>query len=187
MQMTGHNLPTAMKTTYYVASSLDGFIAEPDGSVNFLDAVGGEPDVAAYAAFFAGVDALLMGRRTYDQVLSKGDWPYGDRPCWVMTHRDLSAGPENVMAIAGTSKQVHAHIAAEQHQHLWLVGGADLAAQFLHQGLIDQVVVSLIPMVLGQGIALFSNDPHQVRLSLTDVIPRAHGIVELAYVPMQET
>ena len=176
-----------MKTTYYVASSLDGFIAEPDGSVAFLDEIGGEPDVAAYEAFFAGVDALLMGRRTYDQVLGFGEWPYGDRPCWVMTHRELSEGPETVVAIAGSPQQVHAQIAAQQYQHLWLIGGADLAAQFLHHGLIDQVVVSLIPMALGQGISLFANLSGHVKLALTESIPRAHGILELTYVPVQET
>lgn len=176
-----------MKTTYYVASSLDGFIAEPDGAVDFLDAIGGEPDAAAYEQFFAEVDALLMGRRTYDQVLGFGEWPYGDRPCWVMTHRELGDGVGNVAAIAGAPQQVHAHIAAQPHQHLWLIGGADLAAQFLHHGLIDQVVVSLIPIALGQGIPLFSNLPRHIKFSLTEVIPRAHGIVELTYVPIQET
>ncbi|MEM6839771.1 MAG: dihydrofolate reductase family protein [Cyanobacteria bacterium P01_C01_bin.120] len=176
-----------MKTTYYVASSLDGFIAEPDGAVDFLDAVGGEPDVAAYEAFFAGVNALLMGRRTYDQVLGFGEWPYGDRPCWVMTHRELGDGLGNVAAIAGSLQQVQAQIRAQQHQHLWLIGGADLAAQFLHQGLIDQVIVSLIPTALGRGISLFSSLPRHIKLSLIEVIPRSHGIVELTYVPVQET
>lgn len=171
-----------MKTTYYVASSLDGFIAEPDGGVNFLSLVGGEPEPEPYEQFFAGVDALLMGRRTYDQVLGFGEWPYGDRPCWVLTHRELSAGSEHVVAISGTPQQVHEQIAAQPSQHLWLIGGANLAAQFLHQGLIDQIVVSLIPIVLGQGIPLFSNLPHQVMLALTHVTPRAHGIVELTYV-----
>jgi dihydrofolate reductase len=132
------------------------------------------------------VDALLMGRRTYDQVLGFGEWPYGDRPCWVLTHRELSAGPEHVVAIAGTPQQVQEQIAAQSCQHLWLVDGANLAAQFLHQGLIDQIVVSLIPIVLGQGIPLFSNLPRQVMLSLTDVTPRAHGIVELTYTPTRE-
>ena len=178
--------PTAMKTTYYVAASLDGFIAEPDGGVDFLDVIGEEPNAAAYEQFFAGVDALLMGRRTYDQVLSFGEWPYSDRPCWIMTHRELSTDSAPVVAIAGTPQQVHKQIAAHACQHLWLIGGADLATQFLSQGLIDQLVVSLIPIVLGQGIPLFSNLPHQVVLSLKDVTARDHGIVELTYVPTQK-
>ena len=175
-----------MKTTYYVAASLDGFIAEPEGAVDFLDAIG-ELDATAYEQFFAGVDALLMGRRTYDQVLGFGEWPYGDRPCWVMTHRELDAGPDRAMAIAGTPQQVHQHIAAHPCQHLWLVGGADLATQFLQERLIDQVVVSVVPIVLGQGIPLFSNLQNQVVLSLMDVTPRPHDIVELTYIPAQET
>ncbi|MEM9216524.1 MAG: dihydrofolate reductase family protein [Cyanobacteria bacterium P01_F01_bin.150] len=171
-----------MKTTYYVASSLDGFIAESDGAVDFLDIIGAEPNTDAYDQFFAGVDALLMGRRTYDQVLGFGEWPYGDRPCWVMTHRELDPNSATVGAIAGTPQQVHGQIAARSYQHLWLVGGANLAAQFLHQGLIDQIVVSLLPIVLGQGIPLFSNLPDQVLLSLNDVTARDCGIVELTYV-----
>jgi len=172
-----------MEITYYVASSLDGFIAEPDGGIDFLSLVGGEPDPEPYEQFFSGVDALLMGRRTYDQVLGFGEWPYGDRPCWVMTHRALNNGSDHVVAIDGTPSDVYQQIAEQRCQHLWLVGGADLASQFLQQGLIDRIVVSVMPVVLGSGIPLFSRLVNTVMLTLVDVVPRTQGIVELTYTP----
>lgn len=145
-----------MKTTYYVASTLDGFIAEPDGGVNFLSLAGGEPDLEPYEAFVGTVDSMLMVRRTYDQILGFGTWPYGDRRCSVMMHRDIDPRSERVAAINGTRRGVFDRINDTGATHLWLVGGADLASQFLLAGLVDLIAVSVLPVVIGEGVSLFS-------------------------------
>jgi len=172
-----------LRTTYYVASTLDGYIAEPDGGVDFLSLIGGEPDPESYEVFVGSVDALLMGRRTYDQILGFGAWPYGDRPCWVVSHRGIDPRPEPIVATPGTPRQVYDQIRQTGANHLWLVGGADLASQFLSAGLLDSLIVSVVPVVLGSGIALFAGLAGAISLEYRDAIPRANGIVELSYVP----
>lgn len=169
-----------MQITYYVASTLDGFIAKPDGSVDFLSLINGEPE--PYQEFVAGIDALLMGRRTYEQILSFGEWPYGNRRCWVMTHHALPSH-DTAISIGGSPGNVYDQIRASGVSHLWLVGGGNLAAQFLHHGLIDSVIVSVLPILLGEGIALFSDLTNTVLLFYVRSIPRASGIVEISYKP----
>ncbi len=170
-----------MKTTYYVGSTLDGFIAEADGGVKFLSLDGLEPDLGPYEEFFGTVDSTLMGRRTYDQILGFGDWPYGEKPCWVMTHGDIDPTATSISATRGTPGKVHSAIKNTGATHLWLVGGADLASQFLSAGLIDSVVVTVLPVVLGNGIPLFSGLAETTRLVHVETIERASGLVELRY------
>jgi len=170
-----------MKTTYYVGSTLDGFIAEADGGVGFLSMDGLEPDLGPYEEFFGTVDSMLMGRRTFDQILGFGAWPYGEKPCWVMTHGEIDPMVKSISTASGTPGEVHAAIKNTGASHLWLVGGADLASQFLLAGLIDSVVVTILPIVLGNGIPLFSGLKETTRLVHVETIQRSSGFVELRY------
>ena len=169
-----------MKTTYYVASTVDGFIAEADGGVDYLSELG-ESDASSYEAFITTVDGLLMGRSTYDQVLGFGEWHYGERPCWIATNRDLDQVAGNSSAIQGDPSSMVARIESAGTKHLWLVGGGKLATQFLRANLIDRLIVSIIPVALGTGIRLFEglDAKHWFTHEQTETQPG--GIIELHY------
>ena len=167
--------------SYYIAASLDGFIATNEGGVDWLDCVEVEGEDYGYAQFFESVDGLLMGRATYDLAKSFGQWPYGDKPCWVWTHRPLTAEEP---AIVATAESPQAIIAAAQTQglkHLWLVGGGKLAAMFQAEHLISQYIISLIPAFLGSGIPLFASSERLKYLELKDSRSFKSGLVQLTY------
>ena len=147
------------EVVYYVAASRDGFIAGPNHELDWLHAFeGGESDYG-YAAFLAGVDGLVMGRSTYDVTRRLiADWPYGERPCWVLSRRPLDgAAVTTVQAGAFAIDTLRRAWSACGCRRVWLVGGGDVAAQFARAGAIDQIVLSTVPVTLGSGIALFAH------------------------------
>ena len=179
-------------TQFYTAASLDGFLADEDGSLQWLfDAAGGEDPGAdpGWASFFGAVGAMAMGATTYEWVHEHEDldrhperWTdaYAGVPCWVFTHRDLPvvAGAD-VRLVAGPVVPVHAEMAAAAaDRNVWLVGGGALVGQFHDAGLLDQLVVTLAPVTLGAGAPLL---PRRVEgLRLRDV--RTSGaLVSLTY------
>ena len=144
-----------MQITYYAASSLDGYIAKENGDVSWLDSLNISPDRTGYEVFYATVDSLVMGRKTYDIIQSFGKWPYGNKPTWVCTH-------SSIKPIAGARLQTETSpnqvvVAAKQMglKHLWLVGGGLLASAFLEQSLLTNILIVYMPIVLGNGIPLF--------------------------------
>ncbi|MFC7132454.1 MULTISPECIES: dihydrofolate reductase family protein [Salinibaculum] len=172
------------RVTLYIAASLDGFIADEDGGVGWLDeyqqtAESGETG-EAYAAFFESVDCLVVGSKTYEQIRGFGEWPYGDRPTYVLTHRDLPRAAETVEFRDGDVQSVATEL-KEQYGHVWLVGGAALAGSFLREGQIDEIRLSLIPVLLGGGVSLFPATDETQALELRDAVARDDGIVELRY------
>lgn len=163
----------------YIAMSLDGCIARADGCVDWLDDPNLPQDelLAGYQRFYASVDTLIMGRKTYDQVLTFGSWPYAGKTCFVATHR--SAKPDsNVTFTAGSPGAMLEQAPAGV---IWLVGGSDLVRQFAEVKLIDEYRITVIPTVLGSGIRLFPEGfpPAELDLTGTEVIG---GTVELRYV-----
>ena len=169
------------RIAYYVAASLDGFIADSSGGVDWLP--DGESDDYGYAEFYGGVEALVMGRRTYDQALSFGDWPYRGKPAYVFTHSPPSDGLPEVRFVAGSAVDFAREIAERHSGTVWLVGGADLADQFRQACLIDEYHVFVIPIVLGQGVPLFGGRGSQTLLKLEAARPHADGVVQLEYRP----
>lgn len=164
-------------TQYYTATTLDGFIADPDNSLDWLlsrrSDDGGPLD---YGAFIARVGALAMGATTYEWLLdhefagkdpADWAWPY-EMPCWVFTHRQLPVVPG--AAISFTSADVavvHSEMAAAAgDRNIWIVGGGDLAGQFADAGLLDQVLVSIAPVTLGAGAPLL---PRRIELRLDEL------------------
>ncbi len=145
-------MPT-MTTTYLVASSLDGFIADEQDNLDWLTSLpGGFDEASPYEAFIADVGAVAMGATTYEWVLAhdSGPWPY-EQPSWVFTHRTLEARP-GVRFTAAPVPQVHAEmVAAAGGKGIWIVGGGDLVGQFLDAGLLDELIVSITPVTLGRG------------------------------------
>ena len=166
------------QTVYYTGSSLDGFIADEQNSLDWLTSQPTPPG-ERFDRFLAGVGALVMGRTTYEWVFQHEDlqsnperWAafYGDRPTWVFSHRDLPTVPGAPMAVAqGDVGTYHpAIVAAAADRDVWLVGGGDLVGQFADLGLLDRVVVGVAPVTLGAGAPLL---PRALvgRLTLTDV------------------
>jgi len=166
---------------YYVAASLDGFIADSSGGVDWLP--DGASDDYGYAEFYGGVEALAMGRRTYDQALSFGDWPYSGKPAYVFTKSPPRDGLPEVRFVEESAVDFYRGIAERHSGTVWLVGGADLADQFRQAGLIDEYRVFVIPVVLGQGVPLFGGQGMPTLLELASAQSHADGVVQLLYRP----
>ncbi len=175
-------------TQYYTATTLDGFIADADNSLEWLFTV--ERDgPGGWDAFLAGVGAMALGATTYEWILDHehllekpGRWQefYDDRPGWVFAHRELPPLPgADLRFVQGDVTSVHAEmVAAAGDRNVWLVGGGDLVGQFHDAGLLDQVIVSVAPVTLGAGAPLL---PRRIEgLRLTDVA-RNGQMVELTY------
>ncbi len=126
---------------YYVAASIDGFIATPDGGVAWLDEFP-SPEDLGYADFYAGVDSLLIGKTTYEQVLTFGEWPYSDKPTWVFAHGNLGELPARVQTTSAYPAEVANELDAVGAKRAWLVGGAALAGSFEDSGLISEYIGS---------------------------------------------
>ena len=178
-------MPSAL--IYYVAASLDGYIARPDGSVDWLHGYDSGGDDHGYTAFYASIDGLLMGRTTYLQCLGFGQWPYPDKPALVMTRSNHlpQAAPQVELQHCSPSEALQA-LQAKGCQRVWLVGGGSLAGNLLAAGLLDEVIVSIIPHLLGAGVPLFSIGLEQ-RLQLLEQRSFPSGIVQVRYQVLKET
>jgi dihydrofolate reductase len=165
----------------YIAMSLDGYIADEEGGVRWLEERGQGGDFG-YSAFFEQVGAFAMGAATYEQIVGWGiEWPYADRPTWVFTHRDLAV-PEG-MDIRFTdrpSSDVVAEIERETDGNIWLAGGASLAKQWVDERVLDELILFVVPLLLGGGVRLFG-DTVQTDLELTEAKAYPNGFVELRY------
>lgn len=186
------------KISLYIAISVDGFIADAAGGVGWLPAGDGDGntdggDDCGYADFYATVSALVMGRRTYDQVRQFGDWPYPGKPVYVFSTRAPDDAPPAGVRFVQISADDFAQTVVPQHAGgiIWLVGGGDLAGQFRAADLIDEYRVFVIPVILGRGISLFGGDgdgdgvanPTPLRLAATQTY--GGGIVMLRYCPQR--
>ena len=164
-------------TQYYTATTLDGFIADPDNSLEWLFTRDQDREgLLNYAEFFAGVGALAMGSTTYEWILdhefkdqdpSEWKWPY-EIPCWVFTHRELPVVPDAKIEFTSADvATVHAEmVAAAGDRNVWIVGGGDLAGQFADVGLLDEVIVYIAPVTLGAGAPLL---PRRLELRLDEL------------------
>jgi dihydrofolate reductase len=180
------------KTQYYCAASLDGFIAESDDTLDWLMKYEGsfegdaEPIKGAYDRYYEGVGALVMGSVTYEFVLELGrGWPYEGKPTWVLTTRDLPK-PDgegvDVRFANATVRDLHDElIAAAGERDLWVVGGGNVASQFADEGLLDEVLVTVVPVVLGEGKPLFDRRLPGGPMQLTGTTRFDSGMVELRY------
>lgn len=179
-----------MKTQYYTATSLDGFIATEDDSLEWLFALGELSD-SSYPAFIAEVGALAMGSATYEWMLrnvekmvaSTGSpWPY-TQPAWVFTSRKLArvAGAD-VRFAKGSVTAFHAEMrAAAGDKNIWVVGGGDVAGQFYDAGLLDELIVQVGSVTLGRGKPLFPRRVLSPTLSLVSTRQMGTSMIELRY------
>lgn len=175
-----------MKTQYYTAASLDGFIATTDHSLEWLFPLGDVGDTG-YAAFIAEVGALAMGASTYDwmlrHVVGAGQpWPY-TQPTWVFTHRRLAGVPgADIRFVQGDVRPAHAAMAAAAGgQNLWIVGGGELVGQFHDAGLLDELIVTIGSVTLGAGQPLLPRAITSPPLVLQSARQIGSGFAELRY------
>ncbi len=143
-----------MKASVFIATSLDGFIAPADGALDWLPPGGGEPH--GYDDFMATVDALVIGRKTFETVLTFDSWPYGEKPVFVLSTRTLAAAPVGavVECMSGAPVEIVSRLAARGIRHVYVDGGITIQ-RFLEAGLIQRLIITRIPVILGSGIPLF--------------------------------
>ena len=174
-----------MEVLYYVATSLDGCIADRDGGVDWLTPFQGGGEDHGYAEMYASVDAILMGSRTYELALRVAPEYEPDKPTSVFTKRDLPVPHPAATTLTGEDpRKVVEDLAARGHRRAWLMGGGELAASFLERGLITHHQVFVVPVVLGGGIPLFGRlGGGPIGLEMTGTHRYANGIVRLDYEP----
>ena len=170
-----------MMASVFIGTSVDGFIARPNGDLDFLPPGGGEPH--GYDEFMASVDALVIGRNTFEKVLTFGAWPYGDKRVVVLSSRsvDLSAAAGGVVEqMAGPPAEIVSQLAASGAQHLYVDGGITIQG-FLRAGLIQRLIITRVPVLIGEGVPLFGTLPHDIRLRHVATRHYPSGLVQSEY------
>lgn len=172
-----------MRASVFVGTSLDGFIARSNGTFDFLSAGGSETEPHGFDEFLATVDALVMGRSTYETVLPFPKWPYGPKPVFVLSSRPLPPAPNGAVVerMVGHPAEVLSSLSARGIRHVYVDGGLTIQA-FLRAGLIQHLIISRVPVLIGSGIPLFG--PLDADIRLTHVATRqfASGLVQSEYV-----
>src|SRR5205823_13581545 len=170
------------EVTYYVASSLDGYIATADGGVDWLSRFHTAGEDHGAAELEASADALLLGSHTYEFALKLGHWPSPDKLSWVFTRRDLPLLHPSITLTGKSPRDVLELLASRGLRRAWLMGGGKLAASFHADQLISRYIISVFPVLLGSGIRLFA--PHASppdALRFVAAKPFKSGIVQLVY------
>ena len=159
----------------YIASSLDGYIARENGDVDWLP----ENTKSGYDEFYKTIDTVVMGKKTYEQVLTFGAYPYKDKKSYVFTRNNEQTKDQNTEFVSDIDKFVKENI-SNSGKNIWLVGGAEIISSFLNRGFVDEIILSIIPVVLGKGITLFKNTQNEVKLGLIKTT-EYDKLVELHY------
>jgi dihydrofolate reductase len=170
-----------MKASVFIGTSVDGFIARPDGALDFLPPGGGEPH--GYDEFIASVDALVIGRNTFETVLKFPEWPYGSKRVVVLSSRpvDVSAvRGGHVEHMAGSPAEVVAKLEATGASHIYVDGGITIQ-RFLRAGLIQRLIITRVPVLIGTGIPLFGALPSDIHLRHVETRSYASGFVKTEY------
>lgn len=169
------------KVILYIAMSLDGYIARKNEDVSWLEGDGSDINAdLGYNEFYDSVDTVIMGRKTYEQTLTFGDYPYKGREGYVYTSKDL-ADNEDVKFTNEDPEKLIQKLKKEGGKNIWLIGGANLVNDFVKKDLVDEYEIAIIPCILGEGISLFGDNNPEIKLKLTkhEVV---NGIAMLSYV-----
>lgn len=170
-----------MMVSVFIGTSLDGFIARRNGAFDFLPPGGGEPH--GYDEFIASVDAIVIGRKTFETVLTLEPWPYGDKRVVVLSSRpvDLSVVRRGVVEhMAGSPAQIVSRLAASGAHHLYVDGGITIQG-FLRAGLIQRLIITRVPVLIGEGIPLFGTLPRDIPLRHVGTRQYPSGLVSSEY------
>lgn len=170
-----------MTATVFVGASVDGFIARSNDDLDFLPPGGGEPH--GYNEFIASIDAIVIGRKTFEKVLTLGPWAYGDKRVVVLSSRplDLSAAVGgSVEQMGGPPAEIVAHLAASGARELYIDGGITIQ-RFLRAGLIQRLIITRVPVLIGEGVPLFGTLPRDIRLRHVATRHYPSGLVQSEY------
>jgi dihydrofolate reductase len=169
-----------MKASVFVGTSLDGFIARADGALDFLPPGGGEPH--GYTEFMASVDALVIGRKTYETVLAFDVWPYGEKPTFALSTRPLLPAPSGAVVehLSGAPAEIVSQLSTRGIRHIYVDGGVTIQG-FLRAGLIQRLVVTRVPVLIGSGIPLFGPMARDIVLKHIATRQYASGLVQSEY------
>jgi dihydrofolate reductase len=170
-----------MTASVFIGTSVDGFIARPNGDLDFLPEGGGEPH--GYNEFIASVDAIVIGRKTFETVLAFETWPYGDKRVVVLSSRpvDFSAVRGGVVEqMAGPPADIVSQLAARGVRHLYIDGGITIQG-FLRAGAIQRLIITRVPVLIGEGVPLFGSLPRDIRLRHVATRHYPSGLVQSEY------
>ncbi|MGC2476192.1 MAG: dihydrofolate reductase family protein [Candidatus Sulfotelmatobacter sp.] len=174
-----------MITSVFIGTSVDGFIARSNGELDFLPVDGGEPH--GYTEFFASIDALVIGRHTYETVLAFPEWPYGDKRVIVLSSRPVdfvklrtANSKAHVEQMSGTPAEIVGQLEKRGIQHAYIDGGITVQ-RFLRAGLIQRIIITRVPVLIGQGIPLFGTLPRDIRLKHIGTQSYPSGLVKTEY------
>jgi len=170
-----------MTASVFIGTSVDGFIARLNDDLDFLPEGGGEPH--GYNEFIASVDAIVIGRKTFEKVLSMEAWPYGDKRVAILSSRplDLSAARGGVVEqMAGPPAEIVSQLTARGVHHLYIDGGITIQ-RFLRAGLIQRLIITRVPVLIGEGIPLFGTLPRDIRLRHVATRHYPSGLVQTEY------
>ena len=167
----------------FIAASLDGYIARKDNSLGFLNDIRVEGEDYGYSAFLDGIDVIVMGRSTYQEILAFGvQWPYESRQIFIVsTNKDLEIPTPNTSLINTYDEETIQTLKDQSEKGVWLVGGGKLIKNTLAVQALDSFVISIIPVLLGDGIPLFPKGFDEQKLNLEKVDSFASGVVNLHY------
>ena len=184
--MSSKGIASGPRVTLHVVSSLDGFIARQDNNISWLDGNGSVYEAGdsiseeEAATIDKAIDCYVLGSRTYEHALELG-WPYGDTPTVVVTGKEWPPARESVEFYSGDLETLINVKLAPRFRNIWLVGGAMLCQRFLELGLVDEIRLSLAPVLLGSGLRLFGGFLTEQRWDLKNVTAYKNGFVELSY------
>jgi dihydrofolate reductase len=170
-----------VKASVFVGMSVDGFIARVNGDLDFLDSGGGEPH--GYEEFMATVDALVIGRKTFETVLSFDAWPYGEMPVFVLSTGPLAPPPRGAVVerMSGPPGDIVSQLSARGFRHAYVDGGITIQ-RFLASGLIQRLIITRVPVLIGSGIPLFGPLHRDIALKHVATRHYASGLVQSEYV-----
>ncbi|WP_410508183.1 dihydrofolate reductase family protein [Methanosarcina hadiensis] len=167
----------------YIACSLDGYIAREDGSIDWLTKYDNNPETDyGYSEFYASVGTVLMGRKTYEQVLGFGNWPYAEKKTYVFTgQKEPLRLEKNVEFVSGNVGEFARRLKENADEDIWLVGGSQLIKMFLEEDLVQDMIVFIVPIILGGGIPLFDRIGKEIKLRMTNSERYESGLVRVEY------
>ena len=169
-----------MKASVFVGTSVDGYIARPNGALDFLPPDGGEPH--GYDEFMASVNALIIGRHTYETVLAFAAWPYGEMPVFVLSTKALRPPPAGAVVerMTGSPEEIVATLTRRGFQHAYVDGGVTIQS-FLRAKLIQRLTITRVPVIIGTGIPLFGPTARDVMLKHIETRQYPSGLVKSEY------
>lgn len=171
------------EVTLFIAMSLDGYIADENCGVDWLNAEAPEdPGEDLYEAFIQNIDTILMGWKTYHQIvteLSPQEWPYPDQQTYVFTHREMPSSEKTAFIREDPASFVK-KLKETEGKGIWICGGASLAGRLLNEDLVDCLDLTILPVLLGNGISLFQNEIRRIALQL-ETAQKLRGMVHLVY------